>query len=224
MPNTSLSHTSTWSKDSESFARDLIHDLMNPLTSLNLILETNFHYKDGAGNAVEDAKDRIRCLTNTLSILLGKKTENIVMSTRSELQYITDSLEARARRYNVSFIFMHEVDAILLIEPITFYRIFLNLLSNAIDSYQASTLKAKKVIIRSRKLRGYVEIIVEDFGCGLEKSLETLSKDSMTTKYEGTGHGLRIVERYVSQAGAQMKVRNKRDGGVLVSVIFPVDD
>lgn len=72
----------------------------------------------------------------------------------------------------------------------------------------------------------FAEICVHDDGCGIsEEHLARLFKDSFTTKPAGvgTGLGLLIVRRLVSEAGGLIHVRSQPGIGTCIKVLLPCE-
>ena len=69
---------------------------------------------------------------------------------------------------------------------------------------------------------GKTEIRVADDGCGLQaEQLDSIFEPFVTTKAEGSGLGLSIVRRLVSDAGGRIEVDSTPGRGSTFTLIFP---
>jgi PAS domain S-box-containing protein len=104
-------------------------------------------------------------------------------------------------------------------------QVFLNLIVNAAQAIDAGHADENRITIRTRDLgQGRVAAEVVDTGCGM--SPETLGRSEepfFTTKAPGvgTGLGLPICRKIVSEAGGRMEIESTPGKGTLVRVILP---
>lgn len=84
-------------------------------------------------------------------------------------------------------------------------QILLNLLVNAIESYQHSSIPDKKVYVH---LNGWqhqqIKITIQDFGSTLPENIDQLFESFYTTKSAGLGMGLAISKSLVEQLGGEL--------------------
>jgi signal transduction histidine kinase len=70
---------------------------------------------------------------------------------------------------------------------------------------------------------GLQRIDILDNGPGIEKaSLSKLFRPFYTTKADGTGLGLAVVQKIIVQHGGQVEARNRPEGGAAFMVTLPV--
>ena len=94
-----------------------------------------------------------------------------------------------------------------------------NLLSNAFDAIEPGGT----VVLRAQRLRDAVHLIVEDDGVGLTAAeLERVFEPSYTTKPDGTGLGLPLARRLVSQCGGTLTVDSRPGEGARFRIVLPV--
>ena len=105
--------------------------------------------------------------------------------------------------------------------PSRLNQIFINLITNAV---QAMDGKGKLII--STSARGdWVEVTVQDTGCGIpEENLTKIMDPFFTTKPvgKGTGLGLSIVHQIVEEHEGQLLVDSKEGVGTRFTLGFPV--
>jgi signal transduction histidine kinase len=100
-------------------------------------------------------------------------------------------------------------------------RVFVNLIKNAFDAMP----EGGALTVRSREVKGKLEIAFKDTGTGMSK--ETLSKlkggvPLFTTKAKGMGFGLPICRRIAEVHGGKISVESKSGKGTTVTLTIPV--
>ena len=97
-------------------------------------------------------------------------------------------------------------------------QVFLNLILNAIDA----TSKGGKILIRSRAELGEVRVEVSDDGVGIEReSMPRVFQPYFTTKPNGTGLGLFVSRRMVSEMGGRLELAGTSPEGTTFVVRLP---
>jgi signal transduction histidine kinase len=96
----------------------------------------------------------------------------------------------------------------------------LNLMINPAQSGQ----KTGRIRVGARVVRGALRIEVDDRGCGIAPGdLSRVFTPFFTTKSEGHGLGLAVVRRIVESHHGRVRVRNREQGGVRVTLILPLE-
>jgi signal transduction histidine kinase len=96
----------------------------------------------------------------------------------------------------------------------------LNLIINAAQSGQATG----QIRIGARIVRDGLCIEVDDRGCGIAPAdLSRVFTPFFTTKSEGHGLGLAVVRRIVESHHGRVRVENRQEGGVRVTLILPLE-
>ncbi len=103
----------------------------------------------------------------------------------------------------------------------------LNLVTNALDACAdiQCTAQEKSVVLASHKADGWaVEYAVSDNGCGMdEKTREKILKGFYSTKgSKGTGLGLMIVQKIVTEHGGTMRVESEKGKGATFFIRLPL--
>ena len=103
------------------------------------------------------------------------------------------------------------------------YRCVLNLVSNAVD---ACDKPAGLVVITTKKMdaQGLLEITITDNGCGISKEdMENLFKVFYSTKgSKGTGLGLAVTEKIVTEHEGNISVRSEPGAGTAFTITLPM--
>ncbi len=103
---------------------------------------------------------------------------------------------------------------------------FLNLTRNAAEAC-SSAPNGGKVIVRSENLQrdgaGYQRITIFDNGPGISRdALPKLFRPFFTTKPNGTGLGLAVVQKIILQHGGHVEACNRDEGGAAFIVTLPL--
>jgi PAS domain S-box-containing protein len=102
----------------------------------------------------------------------------------------------------------------------------LNLVRNAAEAC-ALAADQGNVLVRGEAVRsdetGFQRIVIQDDGPGIPAAaLPKLFRPFFTTKANGTGLGLAVVQKIVVQHGGQVEARNRREGGAEFIVTLPL--
>jgi PAS domain S-box-containing protein len=103
---------------------------------------------------------------------------------------------------------------------------FLNLTRNAAEACSAAP-NGGKVIVRSENLQrdgaAYQRVTVFDNGPGIPRNvLPKLFRPFFTTKPNGTGLGLAVVQKIIVQHGGHVEAHNRPEGGAAFIVTLPL--
>ncbi len=104
-------------------------------------------------------------------------------------------------------------------------QVFINLFANALESMQGGSGEIK-ITVAGSKQGGHDSVIVKvaDTGGGIPiNSLSNIFNPFFTTKESGTGLGLPIANRIVTNHGGKIQVNNYPGVGVEFTIIIPVD-
>jgi len=102
----------------------------------------------------------------------------------------------------------------------------LNLVRNAAEACATAT-KGGQVLLQGELVRaeegGSQRIRIQDNGPGIENdALSKLFRPFYTTKADGTGLGLAVVQKIIVQHGGQVEARNRPEGGAVFIVTLPL--
>ena len=102
----------------------------------------------------------------------------------------------------------------------------LNLVRNAAEAC-ADSAGGGQVLLKGELVRavdgGLQRIVILDNGPGIqESSLGKLFRPFYTTKADGTGLGLAVVQKIIIQHGGQVEARNRPEGGAAFMVTLPL--
>ena len=120
------------------------------------------------------------------------------------------------RHNNVSLNFIRKHEPLLLkSEELTLYQILINIVSNAIDSYQNDDKSDKKhVDVKAYQENKNIIIQIIDYGSGMTPSqLKQIFKPFFTTKDNGCGIGLHSTKKLIKQINAKLDIESSVGAG-----------
>jgi two-component system nitrogen regulation sensor histidine kinase NtrY len=102
----------------------------------------------------------------------------------------------------------------------------LNVARNAAEAC-ADSANGARVLLRGEVFKGeeasFQKITVYDNGAGFPASVQQqLFRPFFTTKANGTGLGLAVVQKIIVQHGGQVVARNRAEGGAEFTITLPV--
>lgn len=208
----------------------IAHELKGPLVSIGGFarrLSRNIQPDTPEAQYVATIIEEGQRLENLLSDILSfsKKTticyERCVISevVDSALAIVAHALEKNGIRLVKSF---PRKELFLYGDCQQLKQVFINLFHNA---QEVMPLGGElKVGIAAATLGGERAVVIKvgDSGCGIPASLlHNIFNPFFTTKKSGTGLGLPIANRIVSNHGGKIRVRNRSGGGAEFAVILP---
>ncbi|MFL2897677.1 MAG: ATP-binding protein [Candidatus Pelagibacter sp.] len=213
----------------ENVARKLAHEIKNPLTPIQLIID-RFNSKFSILMNEKDKSD----FNENLKIINKqiKQIENLINEFSDFARMPKPILKKHdiVKIINENILLMKEVDRAVLInfkpceeflyidcDSEQFNRIFTNLLKNSIESLNEKFIKnpdfSKKIDIEILKKDDYIQIIIKDNGIGFStKNINDLLKPYFTTKRDGTGLGLPIVNKIINDHNGTLKLFENKLG------------
>ena len=212
----------------ENVARKLAHEIKNPLTPIQLTIDQlkskyieklpeneKSKYDEYLKTIYKQIK-QIENLVNEFSdfarmpkpILKKNNLYDLINSNISILKNINSNIVIKVIGKNETFI---NCDS----EQIN--RVFFNLIKNSIESINEKSQKSddfKGIInIELFKNNDYIKVIITDNGIGFpDKNIEDITKPYFTTKKNGTGLGLPIVNKIINDHNGKMSFLKNKDG------------
>ena len=216
----------------ENVARKLAHEIKNPLTPIQLIID---RFNSKFSNLMSE-NDKLNFNENLKIINKQiKQIENLI----NEFSDFARMPKPILKQHNIvkiikeNILLMNEIDKSVNIsfksfdEPLNINcdseqlnRIFTNLFKNSIESLKEKFSKSpdftKKIDIEILKKDDYIQIIINDNGLGFSsKNLDDLLKPYFTTKSNGTGLGLPIVNKIINDHNGTLKLVENKIGAII---------
>jgi signal transduction histidine kinase len=212
---------------------------MNPLTAVSLNVEkakseepetagelsNARHYLDQAFVAAQRLEKFILAVRKQIA-RQGEKKE---FSPEDEARLVVDILSYKARLSNVSIVFPENNTGTVTGDPIQWNQVMLNLISNAIESYDEMSKDPgeRTVTIIFTENDEAILCTVVDQGAGItDKDLPKIFDPFFTTKAgqaaTGMGLGLSIVKRIIEKDfHGSIEVMSARHAGTTFSIKLP---
>jgi nitrogen fixation/metabolism regulation signal transduction histidine kinase len=197
----------------QNMAQQLAHEIKNPLTPIKLSAERVLRRwqkePEKIGEILESSMMAIIQETEGLSILINEfRTLSKPMEPSNSLTNLKEPAEETINAYsssypNVKFDLEHIQDNILIkMDKYRLSQILANILINAIDAMDGSGhIEIRSDLVKKRE-ECYCRISIKDSGKGINiGESRQIFTPYFTTKDSGTGLGLPIVERIVTDHG-----------------------
>ncbi len=217
-------------KPTHILTRELVHEIRNPLNSINLnlqILEEDLSAKNRSYPAdLQHRARRIRREVERLDRILTdfRRYANLSPLTFETcdlavlIEEVLDFNEPEAQRQNVQL--NREIQALppVQLDPAQFKQALLNLIINGVQAME----DGGTLTVRAKPLNAGIQIDVEDTGQGIEPGqLDKIFDLFISTKEEGTGVGLTIVKQIIEGHRGRVNVESHPGQGTKFSILLP---
>lgn len=213
-------------------ARQVAHEIKNPLTPMKLQLQRILRLKqkgdpqweekfDGIAKVILDHIDILTETANGFSDLARLYTEE---STEIDIdKVLQEEISMFDSRSGVTFDYMGLKGAIVSGPKPQLTRVFVNLITNSVQAVSETPAARVLVSLRNSSDNGYFDIVVEDNGPGVaEENVDKLFSPNFTTKNGGSGLGLAISRSILERCGATVSYsRSFVLGGACFTVKYP---
>ncbi len=219
----------------ESVARKLAHEIKNPLTPIQLSIDSlREKYKEKLSNDNKDFEKYLETINRQIKDIekLVNEFSNFARMPRPILIKID---VAHIIKKSLDFIKLTSKNSINFINKSknTFIsgdedqlnRVFINLIKNSeeslLDQSQKEANFKGNIDIEIDDNNDYIVIRLTDNGIGITDSKKAMTP-YFTTKKTGTGLGLPIVTKIINEHSGFFSIKNKRDrNGVIVKILLP---
>lgn len=201
-------------------ASGILHDIVNPITSLLLSLDVKNYPKSEIEKSSKEISEFIQLIQCQLKNKNQK--ESFVIS-----KVVSDScilIKHKAIMNNVRIVTAVQDDLSLFANKIMLIRVILNILNNAIESYEKCERDKNDVVVSVLKDKKFINISIQDFGCGMSESeIKKIFKRFYTNKSNGTGIGLYISKRTIKKEfGGDIKIKSEIGKGSTFTIEIPL--
>ena len=219
----------------ESVARKLAHEIKNPLTPIQLSIDSlkekysdqlkdkskNFeNYLSTINRQIKDIEKLVNEFSDFArmpSPILKKINITKVLERAVEFYKMSDKgLDLKIiKDKNQSFNINGDSDQL--------YRVFLNLIKNSLEAIDEKKQKDKnfqgKIVVEIDRNNEYIVIKMLDNGPGFN-DIKSITKPYYTTKKDGTGLGLPIVSKIINEHDGDVNFL-KRSNGAGIEIYLP---
>jgi nitrogen fixation/metabolism regulation signal transduction histidine kinase len=214
-------------------ARQVAHEIKNPLTPMKLQLQRLIRLKqkgdphwqdifDEVAKVVLDHIDILSETANEFSTFAKLYTEE---PTSMDLDLVLrEEIAMFDNRENIQINYMGLKDAVATGPKPQLTRVFVNLINNAIQVVEEQGGGTIQISLRnSSSGDGFYDIVFEDSGPGVaSENVDKLFTPNFTTKSSGTGLGLAISRSILERCGARISYsRSFVLGGACFTIVYP---
>lgn len=206
-------------------ARQVAHEIKNPLTPIKLEIQRLIRLKQKGNPSWEEKFDKVSSvILEHIDILTDTANE---FSTFAKLyseepvlidldKTLKEQLLIFDNRENITISYIGMPEAYVMAPKPQLIRVFVNLITNAIQAVetnqketfeQTGEMIPGKVFIglRNSTIDGYYDIVFDDNGPGVkEENLSRLFTPNFTTKSSGTGLGLAICRNIITKCNGEI--------------------
>ena len=220
----------------ESVARKIAHEIKNPLTPIQLIIDSlKKKYSELFDEKNKKAfLEKIKIINKQIKLiekLVNEFSDFARMPKpifkKNELnKIIKDSINLmKTNDKDIDINFVSEKVYFVNSDIEQLNRVFINLFKNSIESLKEKSEKMgnfqKKINVEIQLINDYINIIVNDNGTGFTDSdSKIFSKPYFTTKKEGSGLGLSIVEKILNDHNGFIEFISQKEGAQ-IKILLP---
>ena len=225
-------------------ARQVAHEIKNPLTPIKLEIQRLIRMKQKGGGAWEEKFDKVTAVVlehidiltetaNEFSTFAKLYSEDPVLIDLDKT--LKDQLQIFDNKENVHIQYMGMPEAYVMAPKPQLIRVFVNLLTNAIQAVEIQQKEALElgkepekgrvlICLRKSTIEGYYDIVFDDNGPGVsDDNLHKLFTPNFTTKSGGTGLGLAICRKIIEKCEGEIRYqRSFALGGASFIVTLPI--
>ena len=215
-------------------ARQVAHEIKNPLTPMKLQLQRLIRLKNKGDDSWQEKFDEIsRIILDHIDILTETANE---FSTFAKLYdqepdeidlaaLLQEEISIFDNREGVAFEYIG-LDEVMVMGPKPqLTRVFVNLINNSVQALAEHGNKDGKVRVSLRNsiTEGFYDIVFEDNGPGVaDENVDKLFTPNFTTKNGGSGLGLAISRSVLERCGASITYsRSFSLGGACFTILYP---
>ena len=206
-------------------ARQVAHEIKNPLTPIKLEIQRLIRLKQNNNPKWEEKFDQVTAVVlehiqilsdtaNEFSTFAKLYTEEPVLMNIDKV--LQDQIMIFDNRENIRISYMGLEDAMIMGPKPQLIRVFVNLMTNAVQAVEIQQREALErgetppegkvlVCLRHSTKDGFYDITVDDNGPGVKgENLDKLFTPNFTTKSAGTGLGLAICRNIIEKCNGEI--------------------
>lgn len=227
-------------------ARQVAHEIKNPLTPIKLEIQRLIRLKEKGNPAWEEKFDKVSAVVlehidiltdtaNEFSTFAKLYSEDPVLMDLDKT--LKDQLLIFDNKENISISYIGMENALVMAPKPQLIRVFVNLMTNAIQAVEIRQNEAREngeepiagkvlICLRNSTKEGYYDIVFDDNGHGVsEDNQKKLFTPNFTTKSSGTGLGLAICRNIIEKCEGEIRYRKSYAlGGASFIVTLPKHD
>jgi signal transduction histidine kinase len=206
----------------------LFHDLLNLLNALSLRVDNE---TDPSLASAFDTTKQIESFIQAVRKQIGGANTRELFSLPQGIHHVIQLVNYKANKEHVRIIFQFDphADIVYLGVPFKFQEIIINLLLNAIESFEGLSLsnqRARIITITLEEDGGLVTLRVEDNRCGMTPEVRArIFEPFFTTKgsSKGIGIGLPTIKKIIEEnLSGTIAVESEPRKGTIFIITFPL--
>ena len=214
-------------------AAGMAHEIRNPLSGINIYLNTlkKLHHEEGSEEKVKQILNQIQSASRKIESVI-RRVMDFAKPGEPKLTLIdinrpvTEAIKLSAVTLRKSGIELEKVLSEKLplcnADPNLIEEMVLNLLNNAAGAMKTMA-EGKKIVVTSSVTDHSIILTVSDSGPGIASDIKDKIFDPFfTTKSDGTGIGLSISHRIVTDHGGSLTVSDSDLGGAEFRIKLPI--
>lgn len=213
-------------------ARQVAHEIKNPLTPMKLQIQRIIRLKQRGDDSWLDKFDEAsKVLLDHIDVLTDTANEFSTFAKLYSEEHVRLDLDTMLQeeismfdsREDVKFDYMGLRDAVAMGPKPQLTRVFVNLITNAVQAVSENGGGHVLVSLRKSGTDGFYDIVVEDDGPGVSpENVDKLFTPNFTTKNSGSGLGLAISRSILERCGATISYsKSFALGGACFTVVYP---
>ena len=225
-------------------ARQVAHEIKNPLTPIKLQIQRLIRLKENNNPAWEQRFDEVSAVVlehidiltetaNEFSTFAKLYSEDPVLIDLDKT--LKDQLLFFDNKENIRIQYIGQENAFVMAPKPQLIRVFVNLITNAVQAveiHQKEQIEKGEdpgigrvlICLRNSTKNGYYDIVFDDNGPGVsDDNLDRLFTPNFTTKSSGTGLGLAICRNIIEKCEGEIRYQKSFAlGGASFIVSLPV--
>ena len=211
-------------------AAGMAHEIKNPITAIRTFAEflpkkhEDAEFRNKFSKLLMEETDRISGIIRDL-LLFARPGEPVMRAcdVGEILKNITDLLKGDLIKYSIEFeLHLDSGGSICFADPSQIKQALLNIIMNGIDAMK-SKQGMRSLIVRTHKIEGNLEVLIEDTGIGISaEKIAHLFDPFYTDKEDGTGLGLAITHSIVEKNCGKILVESVVGRGTGFRIFLPM--
>lgn len=213
-------------------ARQVAHEIKNPLTPMKLQLQRVIRLKEKGNPAWQERFDEAsRILLDHIDVLTETANEfstfaKLYSEEHTEIdldKLLMEEISLFDNKDNIKIEFLGLEDVRVCGPKPQLTRVFVNLLNNSVQAIGEDVEGQILVSLRHSVKEGFYDIVFEDSGPGVsEENAVKLFTPNFTTKNSGSGLGLAISRSILERCGASISYSKSFSlGGACFTITYP---
>lgn len=201
---------------------NIVHEIRNPLTAIKgflQLIEAGIDHREQYISVLLSEIEKAEGLTNELLQMANPYKKKKIVNINELLTDVIVLMQAQTEMRNIEIEVSGECDVAVFCNPTEIKQVLINLILNGADAMDhRGTIK-----VNVKCLEDSVAIEVIDHGHGMsEQILEKINNEFYTTKENGTGLGLVVIEQILENHRGQLSIFSMENVGSTFEITLPI--